>query len=470
MRRHQRRAARCPPASAPATSASAAARAWPDRRIVPAALVSATGSPSATPSTPASWLSMNTASRAAPVSGSVVGEHHRVELLAAARRHVPLVGAERQSAPRRARRSGPGRPAVGNSPPGAQVAAAVLHGVADLLELLDAGVQSARASAISVAQRAVVAPTRTGRARSGRTRDGELGEDLPLAAGLARAGPATCGAEHDLALGRRARAAALLLVARRRRQQDHVVALDEHLGRQDDVLVHAQRHTCERAPRPAAGRAAPRGGWPPSTNSTSRSPRSAASTISGAVSPTSLGHGEAPAARASTAACSASTGSPPGKRGGVGAHLGAALHARVAADRHQPGAVAADVAAGQADVDDRAHAVDAVGVLGDAHGPDEHGAVARRRRGRRTAPASRRRRRRRSSSVARSSARRRAATSSSQPVGVGGDPARGRRRRARSARCSTALTNATSPSGRTGTWRSHSFVPNSADSTLDGTQ
>ena len=82
-------------------------------------------------------------------------------------------------------------------------------------------------------------------ARSGRTRDGELGEDPPLAAGLAeRVGDLR--AERDLALGRRARAAALLLVARGRRQQDDVVAVDEHLRRQDDVLVHAQRHAAER--------------------------------------------------------------------------------------------------------------------------------------------------------------------------------------------------------------------------------
>ena len=65
-----------------------------------------------------------------------------------------------------------------------------------------------------------------------------------------------------------------------------------------------------------------------------------------------------------------------GERRRVGAHLGAALHAGVPADRHQPGAVAPDVAAGEADVHDRLDTVDAVGVLRDAHAPDEHRAVA----------------------------------------------------------------------------------------------
>ena len=49
-----------------------------------------------------------------------------------------------------------------------------------------------------------------------------------------------------------------------------------------------------------------------------------------------------------------------GKRRRVAAHLGAALHAGVTADRHQPGAGAADVAPREREVDDRLHVVDAV--------------------------------------------------------------------------------------------------------------
>ncbi len=61
---------------------------------------------------------------------------------------------------------------------------------------------------------------------------------------------------------------------------------------------------------------------------------------------------------------------------GLAAHLGAALHAAVAADRHQSGVLAADVALGELQIDDGAHVVAAVGVLGDAHAPDDDG-VAR---------------------------------------------------------------------------------------------
>ena len=71
----------------------------------------------------------------------------------------------------------------------------------------------------------------------------------------------------------------------------------------------------------------------------------------------------------------ASTGGAAGKRGRVAAHLGAALDARVAADRHQPAALAADEAARQRQVDDRAHVVLAALVLRDAHAPDEHRAL-----------------------------------------------------------------------------------------------
>ena len=67
-----------------------------------------------------------------------------------------------------------------------------------------------------------------------------------------------------------------------------------------------------------------------------------------------------------------------GEGGGVGAHLGAALHARVAAQRHEPGAVATDVAPGQAEVHDGPHTVDRAAVLGDAHRPQQDGGVGRR--------------------------------------------------------------------------------------------
>ena len=61
-----------------------------------------------------------------------------------------------------------------------------------------------------------------------------------------------------------------------------------------------------------------------------------------------------------------------GKGGGVAAHLGAALHPGVAADRHQPRARPADVAAREREVHDRLDVVDAGRVLRDAHRPHEH--------------------------------------------------------------------------------------------------
>ena len=60
----------------------------------------------------------------------------------------------------------------------------------------------------------------------------------------------------------------------------------------------------------------------------------------------------------------------------MAAHFGSALHSAVAADRHQAGVLASDVSLGELQVDDGAHVLAAIGVLGDAHAPDDDG-VAR---------------------------------------------------------------------------------------------
>ena len=96
----------------------------------------------------------------------------------------------------------------------------------------------------------------------------------------------------------------------------------------------------------------------------------AASIISGAVLPVSAGTSK-PHCSASFAAFSVVHRLAARERRRVAAHLGAALDAGVAADRHQPAALAADEAAGEAEVDDRPHVVLAALVLGDAHAPDE---------------------------------------------------------------------------------------------------
>ena len=64
-----------------------------------------------------------------------------------------------------------------------------------------------------------------------------------------------------------------------------------------------------------------------------------------------------------------------GQRGRVGAHFRAALHAGMAADRHQAAFVATDVAAREAEVEDHRDGVAAEGVLRDAHAPNEHGVL-----------------------------------------------------------------------------------------------
>ena len=71
-----------------------------------------------------------------------------------------------------------------------------------------------------------------------------------------------------------------------------------------------------------------------------------------------------------------------GQAVGDGAHVAAALHVVLAAQRVEAGAVAADVAGQQRQVDERQHVVDPVVVLGDAERPAQLGPVgAWRRRG-----------------------------------------------------------------------------------------
>ena len=55
------------------------------------------------------------------------------------------------------------------------------------------------------------------------------------------------------------------------------------------------------------------------------------------------------------------------------AHLGAALHAGVPANRYQPTPLPANESTGETHVDERRNGLDAVRVLGEAHGPDEDG-------------------------------------------------------------------------------------------------
>ena len=144
--------------------------------------------------------------------------------------------------------------------------------------------------------------------------------------------PGDLGREDDAPLGRGLGAAAGRFVARRRRQQQHVaVAVDQHRRRQHDVLVDAQARPRAAPARPRPGRAASRGSCRrPSRRRRPRRPR-ARSTISAGGQPGCVGRIGSPRPRAQRGARLRRTA-------GHAADLGAALHARVAADRHQAAA------------------------------------------------------------------------------------------------------------------------------------
>ena len=136
--------------------------------------------------------------------------------------------------------------------------------------------------------------------------------------------------EDDAAFGRRLGAAARRLVARRRRQQQHVaLALDEHRRREHDVLVDAQPRAAERAARArlVAERLEKIAADDPEQ-------------IDGAVGRVRHHFGGRPPAVSGTGNPHAAD--QRARRLRVDARLApdlrTALHARVAANRHQPGA------------------------------------------------------------------------------------------------------------------------------------
>ena len=116
---------------------------------------------------------------------------------------------------------GPGRRASGSAA-GAQVAAAPLHLVARAWPASRCRRRAGRPPAISARSAWLVGHEKR-RREIGADPLGDVGEQAPLAAGLADLA-GQLGAEHDAALGGGLGAAALLLVAGGHRQQDHVVA------------------------------------------------------------------------------------------------------------------------------------------------------------------------------------------------------------------------------------------------------
>ena len=203
---------------------------------------------------------------------------------------------------------------------------------------------------------------------------GDLAQHVALGARLGDARPGNLRAEGDAPLGRGLADAAWHLVAGRRRQQQHgVVRVVEHRRVQRQVEVHPQRHAGQRRrhargvrehlPEAAADGQqhvdlAARGGVDHRRRRDTRPGRDGEPVV-----PLQRRRGVGVDRHAA------------GEHGGVGAHLGAALDAGVAADGHQPTAGTPDEAAGQRQVDDRLDVLLALRLMGQTHAPDEDAAV-----------------------------------------------------------------------------------------------
>ena len=203
-----------------------------------------------------------------------------------------------------------------------------------------------------------------GSARSGRRRQRDFPEHGPLGhAAVPMRRPGISGEKMIAALRRRLGPASRRFVPRRRGQHDDVsAALAEHGRGHDDVLVNAQARPPQgflrgvvmgqrfekiAAHHPehvdlALRRAVDHFGRRPSGRPRHRKP------------PQAL---------------------PPGCRLRAdvrhATHLGAALHARMPANRHEAAIFAGREPSCEADVDERADGIDAVRMLGQSHRPDE---------------------------------------------------------------------------------------------------
>ena len=202
-------------------------------------------------------------------------------------------------------------------------------------------------------------------------RGGEVAQDFPFGlrlADLAR----NFRAEHDASLRARFRPAIVLLVARFRREQKHFpLRFDEHLVGKNDVLVNSCWHIGQSASYVLRlGQRAQkistetikqieltsRAGLNHFRRSETDPVRNRKTVLVGKV------------LRVLTIDWFSSR-----KHGRISAHLGAALHRRMAANRHQSALVAADEPLHEAQVQNHLHCVTAEGVLGNPHAPDQHG-------------------------------------------------------------------------------------------------
>ena len=121
--------------------------------------------------------------------------------------------------------------------------------------------------------------------------------------------------------------------------------------------------------RACAASASDSAGFSPMSTAPSARPRPWPRTSATGAGPCFGGIGAPQAASNGARASSSSRSWNAGQLVGDGAHVAAALHVVLAAQRDQAGAVAADVAGEQRQVDQREHVVGRVVVLGDAEGP-----------------------------------------------------------------------------------------------------
>src|SRR5262249_45252904 len=129
-------------------------------------------------------------------------------------------------------------------PVGAQVRATILKSVAGLFEFLKAVVEWHDARDFVPHSPTVLASQQMRAVRSGGSR--EFAQDFPFGARLAHL-TGDFRAESDAAFRDRFRPAVVLFVPRFGREQDYLLfGLDEHLIRENDVLVHAYGYVRER--------------------------------------------------------------------------------------------------------------------------------------------------------------------------------------------------------------------------------
>ena len=178
------------------------------------------------------------------------------------------------------------------------------------------------------------------------------------------------GREHHAPLGARFRAAVVLFVAGLGGQQENLVPrFEQHLVGDNDVLVHPQGHALQRF-RDVLGIG-------------HRTQQVAADEVKYVELPSIRGfqhfsrriaglrRDRETVLRGQRFGIRGVDRFAAGKRGGVRAHLGAALDGGVPANRHDATVIAAEPAAREREVEDHPDTVRAPWVLRDAHAPDD---------------------------------------------------------------------------------------------------